>query len=166
MTALVQSPQAMFGVLIALERGMDPARLAEKLGQRVTGLLDAAEAARTGNMPRQLAWAGDRMASEMLKAGPQPKLREEVLVKRWQRRIARHMARHGEISLNQVRELVDTESETASVWMDQLRDKFKRLGLEFRSETRGDRFDLFYVLEGASLELLAAIIADDWKIEV
>ena len=165
MMVLSQSPQALFGVLIALECGMDPVRLATSLGHGVASLLDAAEEARAGRIPRQLAWAGDRMASEALKAGPQPTLREEVLVKRWMRRIARQMARHGEISLVQVRELVDTESETASVWMDQLRHQFKGLGLKFRSEMRDDR-GLIYVIEGDSRELLAAIIAGDWKIEV
>lgn len=165
MTAFAQSPQALFGVLIALECGMDPVRLATSLGQGVSALLDAAEEARAGRMPRQMAWGGDRMASELLKAGPQPTLREEVLVKRWMRRIARHMHQHGEISLDQVRDLVDTESETASIWMNQLRHQFRKLGLKFTSEMR-DATGLTYVIQGQSRDLLAAIIADDWKIEV
>jgi hypothetical protein len=65
MMAFAQSPQALFGVLIALECGVDPVKLAARLGQGVSTLLNAAEAARAGTMPRQTAWRGERMASEV-----------------------------------------------------------------------------------------------------
>ena len=165
MNALAQNPQAMMGVLIALECGLTIERVAAGLGHRVGSLIDAVEAARAGNLPRQMPWSGDRMVSEAIKASPQPALREEVLVKRWMRRVARHMHQHGEISVNQVRALVDTESETASVWMSQLQHQFKGLGITYRSEMRGE-CGLVYVLDGESRERLAAIIAADWRMAV
>lgn len=64
MTAFAQSPQALFGVLIALECGMKPEHLAQRLGQGVNALLSAADAARSGQVPRQRAWLGERMRSE------------------------------------------------------------------------------------------------------
>ncbi|KRA44676.1 hypothetical protein [Devosia sp. Root635] len=163
-------PTAIFGMLLAAEGGASLDQMAHVYGLARHSVLDLLTKARRGECGKVEAWSGEgrgqTVSGKAKGAGPVAADRQEVLLQRWMRRIARHMHRHGEISLEQVRQLVDTQSETASVWMDQLRHQFKKLGLAFRSETRGTKFDLFYVIEGDSRDLLATIIADDWKIEV
>ncbi|WEK04543.1 MAG: hypothetical protein P0Y65_20600 [Candidatus Devosia phytovorans] len=65
MNALARNPQQMFGVLIGLEQGLDPASFAARLGTGANALLDLAEAARAGELPRQAYWKGERMRSEL-----------------------------------------------------------------------------------------------------
>lgn len=165
MMVLSQSPQALFGVLIALECGMDPVRLATSLGHGVASLLDAAEEARAGRMPRQLAWAGDRMASEARKAGPQPTLREEVLVKRWMRRILRVAAKTGSITRDEVlAQLGAVAEQGADKQMTDLGHSTRSLGIRFEVDRSISRQPT-WTLDDASLAQLRALIADDWRIE-
>jgi hypothetical protein len=159
-------PDAIFGMLLAAEGGASLDQMAHVYGLGRHSIMTVLDTARRGEAGKVEAWAGDKLILHAKGHGPVAADTQEVLLQRWMRRIARHMHRHGEISLQQVRSLVDTQSESASVWMDQLRHHFGKLGLAFRSETRGGKFDLFYVIEGDSRELLAAIIADDWKVEV
>ena len=168
MTDVTIDPTAIFGMLLAAEGGASLDQMAHVYDLPLHSVLDLLTKARRGECGKVEAAMGDARAllTSGRGHGPVAADRQEVLLQRWMRRIARHLHRHGEISLEQVRSLVDTQSETASVWMDQLRHQFKKLGLSFRSETRGTKVELFYVIEGDSRELLAAIIADDWKIEV
>lgn len=158
-------PNALFGMLLAAEGGASLAQMSHVYGLQRHSILTVLDAARRGDAGKVEACNGDKLIVHAKGHGPIASDREEVLVKRWMRRIARQMHRHGEISVMQVRELVDTESETASVWMDQLRKQLKALGIKFTSEMR-EATGLTYVIQGESRELLAAIIADDWKIEV
>lgn len=94
MTAFAQSPQALFGVLIALECGMDPARLALRLGQGVNALLSAADAARSGQVPRQRAWLGERMRSELARETAAERIKgKELFLTAWHRVAIQLMAR-------------------------------------------------------------------------
>lgn len=161
-------PNAIFGMLLAAEGGASLDQMAHFYGlgrHEISSVLDRARRGEAGKIG--VAAGGEKLIVHAKGHGPVAADRQEVLVKRWMRRIARHLHRHGEISLNQVRELVDTQSEAASVWMEQLRLQFKALGITYRTENRGGpERGLFYVIEGKSRELLAAVIDNDWKIEV
>lgn len=162
MNALARNPEALFGVLIALEAGMPAKRLAARLGQAEAALISAAESARAGEVPRQPAWDGERMASEAVRLGPLPSLRREVLAPRWMRRAARHLAQHGAMPLGTFREIVDTESESAANWLKQLTHQLRPLGIRLKAEGSGETAQL--VLDAESRGLLEALIAADWRV--
>lgn len=168
MTAFAQSPQALFGVLIALECGMDPVKLATRMGQGVAALLDTAEAARAGTMPRQRAWQGDRMASELHSEQAAKRIKgDELFLTPWHRTAISLIARPQGAMSAELAAVLDDFGKVAqgTKLVQRLKATMERSGFLLRVEAnfQGKAGSHYFLQEPDRLRMVA-LIENGWVV--
>lgn len=162
MTAAVSvdlsTPHAIFGVLLANELGRPVESIAATLGCETRFLSDLMDRARNGELPRVEGFAGLDWAV----AEDAPQMEGEVLTRRWNRRVCRHLARHGRISTSQVLELVGDNVDAPYSLMVDLSRRLALLRIKLQV-SRGDRTRAVWSVDEASADRLATLIASGWK---
>jgi hypothetical protein len=166
---LTIEPDAVFGMLLAAEGGASLDQVAHVYGMSRDSVADLLAQARRGECGRVEASTGDAkvpMHKGTSSHGPIASDKQEVLVKRWMRRVARHLHRHGSITRQQLRDLMGEGDVNLSISLGIFHQQLSKLGINFTSGVRKGTLPNVLELDLDSQNRLAAIIAADWKIEV
>lgn len=166
---LTIEPDAVFGMLLAAEGGASLDQVAHVYGMNRESVADLLAQARRGECDRVAASTGDArvpMRKGTSGHGPIASDKQEVLVKRWMRRVARHLHRHGSITREQLRELMGEGDVNLSISLGLFYHQLAKLGIKFIGGVRKGTLPNVLELDFDSQKRLAEIIAADWKIEV
>lgn len=164
---LLQQPHALFGMLLAAEGGASLDRLAGMFGMARKSLSNLLDQARNGECGRVEAACGTTIpVTRKDGKGPVASIRQEVLVQRWKRRIARHLHRHGQITFPQMIALApDLESGIAKAF-EPFCTELAKLGVTFEGRVRKGIVPAVWTLDDEGRARLSQLIAADWRIEV
>lgn len=164
---LLEEPHALFGALLAVEGGASLDRLAQMFGLGRKPMASILDQARNGECTRvEAAYGLNVPGSKLDGKGPVAALKTEVLVQRWMRRIARHLHRHGAITIAQMNECILDRDCGISSAFHTLHTEFTKLGVSCEGRVRAGVVPAVWRLDDDGRKRLAQIIAADWRIEV
>jgi hypothetical protein len=160
--------QLIFGLLLAEESGAPIEALAQTCRMGPQALRELMDSARAGDFPRFKPAEGPRVpipSDDRYDRGTVMGHRQEVLVKRWMRRVCRHLAKAGSIELAEVVSLLD-EGGPDTAWgnMAVLRNKLKDLRIKLTHS--GGTARSGWHLDSEAQQRLADIVAADWRVAV
>lgn len=161
----VSQATRVFGILLAVESGRTVDDLAQSHAVDGSNLADVLDRARNGEMTRVPAYMGEHLPlGRVTSPGVVPGHREEVLVKRWQRRIARELAAHGSIALVRVQDCLGEAGEDSSNAMQRMKAALGPLRTRLSVSNAVSRHPVWSV-DDAGRDRLATLIANDWRVE-